>query len=183
MVSSFVTLILLFSMVVLTEGRRREYEFGRPVRIRRSLAHDSTRIIVNLPTSGNEDNHIQRYVSALFKEDVYRYLAMSGSFSHSYSVVKNNNVPSQVSVDTTSSPLVPINASTADHADDATLLEMSSLATNESPVTVNESSQAVGARIGIGAAVLLVIIAVFIAVALVCRRYRKNNTSVEGDVE
>jgi len=72
---------LIISIVFLslfTEGRR-EYEFGRRVRVRRQ----AKLLAVNLPT--DETSNVHRESNALFKEDVFRNLHMSGSFSYSYS--------------------------------------------------------------------------------------------------
>mmetsp|Transcript_2292 Transcript_2292/g.3482 ORF Transcript_2292/g.3482 Transcript_2292/m.3482 type:complete len:133 (+) Transcript_2292:627-1025(+) len=73
---------LIISIVFLslfTEGRR-EYEFGRRVRIRRRA---NKLLAVNLPA--DENSSVYRDSNALFKEDVFRNLHMSGSFSYSYS--------------------------------------------------------------------------------------------------
>jgi len=72
---------LIISIVFLslfTEGRR-EYEFGRRVRVRRQ----AKLLAVNLHT--DETSNVHRESNALFKEDVFRNLHMSGSFSYSYS--------------------------------------------------------------------------------------------------
>jgi len=76
MMSRLVISIVFLSLV--TEGRR-EYEFGRSVRIRRR----AKLLAVNLPA--DENSSVYRDSNALFKEDVFRNLHMSGSFSYSYS--------------------------------------------------------------------------------------------------
>jgi len=77
MMSRLVISIVFLSLV--TEGRR-DYEFGRRVRIRRRA---NKLLEVNLPA--DENSSVYRDSNALFKEDVFRNLHMSGSFSYSYS--------------------------------------------------------------------------------------------------
>ena len=76
MMARLVISIVFLSLV--TEGRC-EYEFGRRVRIRRR----AKLIAVNLPA--DENSRVYRESNALFKEDVFRNLHMSSSFSYFYS--------------------------------------------------------------------------------------------------
>ena len=76
MISRLVISIVFLSLV--TEGRR-EYEFGRRVRVRRR----TKLLAVSLPA--DENSSVYRDSNALFKEDVFRNLHMSGSFSYYFS--------------------------------------------------------------------------------------------------
>ena len=193
MMARLVISIVFLSLV--TEGRR-EFEFGRRVRIRRR----AKLLAVNLPADDN--SRVNRESNALFKEDVFRNLHMSGSFSYSYSAppkkdefgdIVSGEAPSLASIGSNSTIKADVSggaileggmSSLVSISNTTTQSDVSGIAarasTQESPVANGSGASSKMAGIAVCAAGAVMVL-VSAAVVFARRQFREKESSSQSE--